>query len=109
MVKLHDVVANGAPAVSRMAEAPPVNVTVYCVPAARFADGFSTHVFVDPLRDTVAVTSALVAVARSWNVFTPTPFTASLNVAVTLAATPNPVASATGDCAVSVGAGFGAT
>ena len=103
VVKLHDVVANGAPAVSRMAVAPPVNVTVYCVPAARFDDGFNTHVFVEPLRNTVAVTNADVWVLRSWNVFTPTPFTASLNVAVTLAATPKSVTSANGTFAVNVG------
>src|SRR3954451_23587622 len=42
------VVARGAPAVSRIAAAPPVRVTVYLVSAAKLAVGFRIHWLVVP-------------------------------------------------------------
>src|SRR4051794_9225042 len=99
------VVASAAPARSRIDAAPPVSLTVYVVFAARSAVGFRIHWFVVPFRVTPALTS-VPAPLRSWNVVPLTPFTASLNVAVTLAPTTTPVAFTAGARAVRVGAGF---
>src|SRR3712207_295590 len=87
VVKLQATVANGLPAVSLIAVAPPVSVTVYLVLLARLAVGFRVATRVVALYVTPAPTRVPVAAFVSVNVVPPTPVTASLNVAVTLFAT----------------------
>src|SRR6478609_1111329 len=96
---------SGLPARSRTAAAPPVTLAVYTVRAARVADGFRTHWFVVPLRDTVAVTPAPVAVFFSVTVPVPAPWMASLNVTTMLLARRTSVAPGRGVMAVMTGAG----
>src|SRR3954451_23747798 len=104
VVKLHVVVASGLPARSVMPFAPPVTVTVYCVFAVSVPLGSRIHLFVVPLRVTVALTAA-PPVGVSVNVVMLTFATASLKVAVMLAVRLTPVAPEAGTWLDTFGAG----
>jgi hypothetical protein len=101
---VHVVVANGFPAASRIAAAPPVNVTVYSVSLARLAVGLIVNTLVAAANVTAAATGAAVP-ARTVAVVLLNPVIASLNVAVTLLATATAFVPAPGVLAVMVGAG----
>ena len=98
-------VATGLPARSLTAAAPPVMVTRYCTFAVSVAVGLIVSTLVVVLNEVAAATVA--PVETRWTVTVPaaTPVMLSLNVAVTLALRPTPVAPEAGEVAVIVGAG----
>jgi hypothetical protein len=110
VVNVHVWVDIGLPAMSRIADVPPVKVTRYCTLAARLAFGFTVNCRVVVLKvmaagtapplDTRISRTELVVVEVVLN-----PCTTSLMVAVTLAFLATPVAADAGDFALIVGRG----